>query len=265
MRWSVFASILGFVLHAKDPTSCQKLSLDKPSILSQTLFRKSNQLAKEIAGASQQRPEAAPDREIVHADVLHMLQAARSQIAFVKTELGIEDEFPMPKLERKRTPSDVMREIIEAGNTLNQLVDEGADWSNIYDRVLQMIAYMGGVLPEGQRYPALAPHACCKMPHDVYASLSGSLEALSPLAESLDFSMVKIIVKKSSEGGGNVDTVYDLTTIMISDIGEITLRLNVDDDTDYPTYERPKRILPSDVYLLAKVLEQQVKAIKTQR
>lgn len=227
----------------------------------QTLFRKCNQLAQEIAGVSREHPTPAPDRELTSADVLSMLQAARGQLAHVNQELGIEEALAPPKPERNRNASDVMREIIEAGYTLNELVREGADWPDIYDRVLQMVFYTAGVLPEGQRYPALPPYECCKMPEDVYQSLVQSLADLERVADSVDFPLVRIIIKKRAEGGAGVDTVYDLTTVMVSDLAEITLRLAADDSIDLPDYPRPKRILPSHVYLVAQVLQRQIGAM----
>lgn len=228
---------------------------------SQTLFRKSNQLANELAGVSRQRPAPAPNREIVPGDVLKMLQGARGQLAYVKQELGIDEGIPTPKLERRRTPSDVMREIIESGYVINELVATGANWTDIYDRVFQMVAYAGGVLPQGKRYPELPEFVCCKQPQDVYESLVRSLAAMAPVSKSVNYPLVQIIPKKTAEGGASPDTVYDLTTTMISDMAELTLRLGVDEDADLPSYERPKRILPANVHQLAMVLERQVELL----
>ncbi len=229
---------------------------------SQTLFRKCNQLASELAGVSRQRPEPAPDREIVPADVLRMLQAARQQLAYTKEALGIEETAELPKLERRRTPSDVMFEIIEAGYVINQLVSQRAEWADIYDRLVLMINYTAGAIPVEAQYPSLPDHVCCKLPEDVYQHLFGTMEALRPIADSVDFSLVRITPKKRAEGGASIDVVYDLTTTLVSDFAEVTYRLDADDSVDLPSYPRPARILPSHVFQLAQVLRQQVDVIE---
>ncbi len=230
----------------------------------QTLFRKCNQLAQEVAGVSRERPQPAPDRDIVPGDVLRMLNAARGQLAHVREELGITDEVPLARIERRRTPSDVMRQIIDTGYVLNRLIDAGAEWPDIYDRVMQMITYTGGVLPEGSQFPELPEHACCKMPEDVYQSLARIMEDYRPIAESVDFALVRITPRKRAEGGASTDTVFDLTTTMVSDIGEITLRLHGDGEflDAIPEYERPARTLPSHVYRLTTVLSRRVETLR---
>ena len=224
----------------------------------QTLFRKCNQLAQEVAGVSRVQPGYAPeDRAIVPEDVLQLVQASRSQLQHVRTTLGIEGKVDPPRLDRRKKSSDVMHDIIEAGYVLNRLTSTSHDWSQIYDRVYQAVAYLGGALPEATRYPELEPFECCKMPQDVYARMALTMEAARPIADSVDLSLIRITAVKQAEGGASTETVYDLTTTLISDFGELTLRLN-GEDISGPEYIRPTRILPSHVFQLAGVLETQV-------
>ncbi len=225
----------------------------------QTLFRKCNSLAQEIAGLSRQVAAQAPDREIRPADVLEVVQASRQQLDYVRDALNIDTRADLPRLNRRSTPSDVMHDIIEAGYIINEMVHEQPDWASIYDRVKLMITYVGGLHPEATRYPELPAFECCKQPEDVYQSLLAAMEAARPLAESVDLPIVRIAPRKRAEGGASPSTVYDLTTTMVSDLAELTLRLEAE-DTERPNYERPSRILPSHVYQLASVLQQMITA-----
>ncbi len=223
----------------------------------QTLFRKCNSLAREIAAISRQAPAHAPDHAITPSDVLSLLADARKQLGYVREALDIDSPQATPKLERRRTFSDAMHGIIEAGYTANAILSEQPDWPAIYDRTLQMMTYIGGLAGESPAYPALPEHACCKSPEDAYQTLVGAMEASRPLAESAGVNIVRIEPIKRAEGGASPSTVFDLTTTMLSDIAEFTLRLEGADSRP-PNYERPARILPSHVYQLALALRTQI-------
>ena len=223
----------------------------------QTLFRKCNSLAREIGGVSRQSPAHAPDRDISSADVLSLVQAARKQLDYVRDALAISEQAELPRLERRRTASDTMHGIIEAGYVINVVLSEKPDWPAIYDRILQMQTYIAGLEGENPDYPGLAEFECCKSPEDVYQTLVGAMEASRPLAASAELSMVRIEPIKRAEAGASPSTVFDLTTTMLADIAELTLRLE-GADAKPPGYERPARILPSHVYQLAVALRRQI-------
>ena len=226
----------------------------------QTLFRKANQLAQEIAGVSRQAPDAAPDREIVAGDVYAMLSAAREQLQVVKEALQITEPVQVPNLPRNRQMSDVMLETVMAMDVFNQLIKERADWPAIYDRLVQIITYAGGALPEGVGYPELPAHDCCKMPQDVIAVLLEAMERIRPVAEDAGLTVIRVESMEAEEGGASTDTVYDLTTTLVTDFAELTLRIGGDDIAP-PEYPRPARIFPSHAFQLAQVFDKLVDQI----
>lgn len=226
-------------------------------VQAQTLFRKCNHLAREVAGVSRQRPDAAPEGEITSAEVFALIDAARDQLNIVREAIGINIAAEVPRLKRRADSADVMHDIIEAGYVLNRLIVEQNDWADIYERVTQMIAYLGGALPEATRYPPLPRHECCKDPQQVYAKLLEAMERLRPLAESVDLSLIKVIPGKQAEGGASTATVYDLTTTMLWDLAELTLRMEIE-DAAIPQYDRPARLYPSHVWQLASALHMQI-------
>lgn len=222
----------------------------------QTLFRKCNTLAREVAGISREAAPRVPEGEIGPEHVMDVVRASRRQVAHVKQTLGIGEPAEQPRFERRRNAGDVMHDIIEAGYILNELTEEARDWPQIYDRVYQAVTYLGGTLPEDQRYPELDAFECCKMPQAVYARLLQTMESLRPLAAKNNLQLIRVKSIKQAEGGANPGTVYDLTTTLVSDIGELTLRLD-GGDVSGPAYPRPARIYPSHVYQLASALEKQ--------
>ena len=226
----------------------------------QTLFRKCNVLAQEVAGVSRQAPDPSPEDETTPSDVYAMIDAARSQLGYVRETLGITDAAAVPRFQRNKKDGDVMHDIVEAGYILNELTQQGHDWSQIYDRVYQAVTYVGGALPEESRYPSLEGFACCKMPQDVYLHMLGTMEAARPLAEKHDLQLIRVIAEKQAEGGASREVVYDLTTTLVSDLGELTLRMD-GEDVAGPEYQRPARIFPSHVFQLAAALRKQVEML----
>lgn len=237
-----------------------KVSTRQVYFQAQTLFRKCNRLAQEVAGVSRQAPKAAPEGEITKSDVHEIIQASRAQLQFAKEMLGIQEAVEPSRLQRRASQADVMHGIIEAGYVLNRLISEQPDWTSIYDRVVQMITYVSGDFPEEDRYPALPAYECCKMPQDVYAELTAILTTARPLARQVNLEFIEIIPGKQAEGGASTATVYDLTTTMVSDLAELTLRMNVV-EVSAPSYEQPPRIFPSHVLQVTKVLNEQIRRL----
>ena len=229
----------------------------------QTLFRKCNTLAQELAGISRQAPTPAPAEDIDTDDVQQIVNAAREQLGHVRAALGITEPTTAEAANRRVTAGDVLRDIVQAGYFLNALTTRQADWASIYDRVLQMITYVGGALPAEQRFPPLPAFVCCKMPEDVYQRLLAQMESTRPLAETVDLTFMRIISRKRPPNGAATGTVFDLTTTMVTDLGELTLRLD-GEDVAIPEYERPARIFPSHAFQLAGVLEAQLTALRNQ-
>ena len=230
----------------------------------QTLFRKTNTLAQEIAGISRQAPTPAPVGEISNSDVHTLLGDAQQQLGYVKDALGISQAIAPPELKRRSTAGDVVHDIVEAGYVLNELVTRQPDWASIYERILQMVTYVGGALEAQDRFPPLPQFSCCKMPEDVYQRLLTNMEATRGLAASMQLTFMRIESRKRPPHGASTGTVYDLTTTMVSDLGELTLRLDGEDVT-YPEYDRPLRIFPSHAFQLAGVLETQLAMLREQK
>lgn len=232
----------------------------QPFFQSQTLFLKCNQLAKEVAGVSRQAPRAAPEDGVDFADIYRVVDESRAQLQIVRDAIGIETAVTIPPLPRRSTPEQIMHDIVKAGDVLNQLIIDRPEWPDIYDRITQMITYIAGVLPESNRFPELSPYECCKQPQDVATMLLDAMELARPVAESVDLSVIRIVSEKAEEGGASTDTVYDVTTTVVSDFAELTLRLD-GEDLSNPEYPRPTRIFPSHAYQMARVVKVQIEQL----
>ena len=226
----------------------------------QTLFRKSNLFAQQIAGVSRQPSRPAPEGSIASEDVLLVLNDTREQLGHVRTALDIAEAVAEAKADRRKQPSDILYELIEAGRDINFISGRTVAWTTVYDRLLLAISYVGGALPEAGRFPALPAFEPGKFPQDVVGRLQRCMELSRKLAGEYDVSMVRLEVIRRSAIGPTVIEVLDVATILLSDLAELTYLMEAE-ELPLPEYPRPSRIFPSHVNQLAGVLEAQLEAL----
>lgn len=226
----------------------------------QTLFRKSNQFAQQIAGVSRQPPRLAPEGGIESGDVLQVLSDSREQLGFVKRALGITEPVAQAKLEPRKRPSDVLYELIEAGRVINFISGRTVAWTTIYDRVLLAITYVGGALSEESRFPPLPAFEPGKFPQDVFARLQECMELSRTLAAEHGVAILRIESIRATEVGPTVIEVLDMATIVLSDLAELTYEMEAE-DVPMPEYAHPSRVFPSHVYQLVGVLQAQMEML----
>lgn len=223
----------------------------------QTLFRKANQLAQDVVGITRQAPRPAPEADIQPADVLGLVNDAQLQIQTVKNALGVDTAYPYANLDKRKDLPDVLHDIVEAGRQLNWMMDRLVGWDIVYDRVILALTYMAGVLPDERRYPDLPAHQTGKFPDDVYDELMTCMELSRAPAKQHGVTVLRLEIVKPAEGGATPVDVYDLATTILSDIADLTWRLD-GKDVAPPDYPHPDRVFPSHVYQLVKVLEAQL-------
>ena len=226
----------------------------------QTLFRKSNQFAQQVAGVSRQAARLAPEGNITSDDVQLVLNDAREQIGLVRAALGITEAVAEAKLDRRKRASDVLYELIEMGRLINFISGRTVAWSSIYDRLLLAITYVGGALPEGSRFPALPAFEAGKFPQDVFGRLQECMDLSRAPAEKHGVAVLRIESIRTSEVGPTVIEVMDMATIVLSDLAELTYEMEAE-DVPMPAYPHPSRVFPSHVHQLVGVLQAQLEML----
>ena len=226
----------------------------------QTLFRKSNQFAQQMAGVSRISPKQAPEGTILDEDVLALLNDVRGQLGLVKAALGIEAAAPEAPPQRRKQPSDVLREIIDAGREINFIGGRSVAWATIYDRILLAITYVGGALPEETRYPPLPAHQTGKFPVDVFNRLAECMDLSRKPASEHGIALLRLESIRTTEVGPTAIEVGDVATILLSDLAELTLQMEAE-DVAAPEYPHPNRVFPSHAVQLAGVLKAQLEIL----
>ncbi|MDH3641541.1 MAG: hypothetical protein OES38_05565 [Gammaproteobacteria bacterium] len=226
----------------------------------QGIFRKSNLLANQLSGVSRSKAPVAPETIVSVGDLIDILKATRQQLDIVEEALDISRPLTEPRKIKNPDISATMLLVIDADFLLNRLTGFRAEWSDIYDRVIQIMTYVGGALPEEVRYPALEPHEPGKMPQDVGVELFTARVAAAPASRAAGVSVIETTIVKGEEGGLSAEGVSYLSTTLLHDFAEITFRLRAD-DIDPPDYPRPARVFSSQVYQLAVALRKQAEML----
>lgn len=226
----------------------------------QGVFRKSSLLAHQLTGVSRSSAPVAPERIVSIGDVINILRATRQQLDIVEETLDVTLPLAEPRKIRDPDVSATMLVVIEADFLLNRLTGFRAEWSDIYDRVIQIMTYVGGALSEEVRYPALEAHEPVKMPQDVGVELFAARAAAAPASRAAGVSVIEATIVRPEEGGLSAEGVSYLSTTLLHDFAEITFRLRAD-DADPPDYPRPARVFPSHVYQLAVALRKQAEML----
>ena len=226
----------------------------------QGIFRKANLLASQLTGISRTGAPVAPESIVSVGDLLDVLKATRLQLDVVEATLDATRPLAEPREIRNPDISATMLLVIQADFLLNRLTGFRPEWSDIYDRVIQIMAYVGGALPADVRYPVLEPHQSGKMPQDVGAELFAVRAAAAPASRAAGVSVIEATIVRGEEGGLSAEGVSYLTTTLLHDFAEITFRLRAD-DVEAPDYPRPARVFASHVHQLAVALRKQAELL----
>jgi hypothetical protein len=223
----------------------------------QTLFRKANQLAQEIAGvprlAATPLPEAAPQPADTHAVILQ----AREQVRLVSDALGIDTEVAVVPI-GSASVTGVFMTIIDLNRQLNLLLDTPIAPSDVFEQVSLAVLYCAGILSTYgvNDIPPPEPFDGYRRPGDVYALLLQAIDQVSDISRDAGVDVLRLSTSRNIPDDIEPGHVYDIARILVSMLA--MLADAVDADEVFPTLEEPLRIFPTQVYERATILERQL-------
>ena len=222
----------------------------------QTLFRKVNQLAQEIAGAP--RTGAPPlETDVRPADTHGVLSAAREQVALVKEALGIETEVPaVPPGSASAT--GVFMTIIDVNRQLNLLLQQPIAPSDVFQQVTLAIIYCAGILSNYgiTELPPPTPFDGYKRPGDVYQLLLQEMTQVSGILRRAGVNSLRLSAGRNIPDDIEPGHVYDLARILVSSLAALQDALGAQEV--FPDLEEPERVFPTQVYQRATILQRQL-------
>ena len=229
--------------------------------VAQTTFSRVNQLAQEFANA--ERRTAPHGSDVVSlADVAVAFEALRGQLQLVKRALQINEAPNINPATRRKDMNDALLVLGDAGRQMNVILGRSITWDAFYDRVELAMTYVAGALPESARYPALPPLEVGMAAPDIFAMLAQIRDTATEVAKKVDVAILSSGVVDESKVIPDLTELeaYDLMTIILSDLAELTLAMDAL-DADPPPYPRPSNIVGSHVYQLLASLDAQLQAL----
>ena len=237
----------------------------------QVLFRKTHQLAEEVAEGNalsldeldvdwrRSTPRPAPEgRETRPRDVLRLVMDSQERIEALLGLLNVNVSLrDPPELDPALRPSDVLEEVLKIKRQLNRMMERKYSMRNVYAQLQAAINYAGDL---GGGYPALPAPSGAAQPLEVYRRLVASLGLLRDFGARADIQAIDL----RSEGEYAAEEVtpsdvYDFATMVVGELRHMAERRQAP-GTVPPRgeYTMPRTVLPRHVLALIGVLETQL-------
>ncbi len=219
------------------------------------VFRKSDRLCNEVAADPVASvPHAPPIHEIKPGHVLQVIEAAAREVTEVKRALGITESVDPPARDASKTPSDVYGTLATLDRQLNLLLAQPFSPSDVFQQLSLAVAYATRLGAE----PGSSPFQRGKRPADCYERLSGCLELARKLIRKAGQPVIESTPAPGEPSSVLPSDVYDLASLILGEVAFLH-SLTKNALAPYPFEGNvPGRKLPSHVWQLAGVLEQQL-------
>ena len=237
----------------------------------QVLFRKTHQLAEEVAEGNalsldelavdwrRSTPRPAPvGREVRPQDVLRLVMDSQERIKALLEQLNVRLSLrDPPDFDPATQPADVLGEILKIKRQLNRMMGRKYSMRNVYAQLQAAINYAGDL---GGGYPPLPAPSRAVLPLDVHERLVASLG----LVRNLEAQTGVQVIDVQAEGEFAAEEVtpndvYDFATMVLGELRYMAEQAQAP-STVPPRgeYTMPRTILPGHVIALVAVLETQL-------
>jgi hypothetical protein len=230
----------------------------------QTLLRKSNQLARELAGAVPVTVPPAPTGPIVAADILAILTPSLAQIRLVRSELAITEPVVARERDTDIAPTGLFSTIVDSNRQLNLLITNTITSADVFEELSVALAYAVGLL--AVRAPgvtvAQAPFEGPKRPADVYTRLLECIDIAHRIARSQGVDVVSLSSRRNVPDDIEPGHVYDVANILVADLAVIAKAIEAP-PADVDLDVAPKHIFPSHGYQRAGTVQLNLEALES--
>ena len=237
----------------------------------QVLFRKTHQLAEEVAEGNalsldeldvdwrRSTPRPAPvGREVRPQDVLRLVMDSQERIKALLAQLNVRLSLrDPPDFDPALQPAAVLEEILKIKRQLNRMMERKYSMRNVYAQLQAAINYAGDL---GGGYPPLPAPSQAALPLDVHERLVASLGLVRNFEAQTGFQVID--VQTEGEFAAEEVTpndVYDFATMVLGELRYMAEQAQAP-STVPPRgeYTMPRTVRPGHVVALISVLETQL-------
>ena len=229
----------------------------------QSLLRKANQLAEELAGTASRSPGPVPSGRIDPADVYAVLEDALGQIRYVAQTIGIEEQTEFEPFGSRISATGVFLVVIDINRQLNLMLREPITDADVFEEISAAVNFAASLLSmhEGaELVPEAPPFDGYKRPFDVYRRLTECIDAVIRVAPKLDIHVLGLSSRRNIPDDISPGHAFDIARIVTADLAAFAYQLEAPRvRANLPT---PKHIFPTEVYAQAGILLRQIEELE---
>lgn len=229
----------------------------------QTLLRKANQLAGELAGAAPRAPGPVPSGEIAASDVYSLLADSLQQIRHVAEAIGITEQVEFEPRTATIAPTGIFLVVIDINRQLNLMLRVPISDADVFDEISSAMTYAASMLsmqPDAVRVPEAPPFDGYKRPADVYRLLTECMDAITRVAPKIGVHVLDLSARRNIPDTSQPGDVYDIARLVTADLAAFASAL--DAPRVRPELPVPKHIFPTEVYAQAGILLRQIEELE---
>jgi hypothetical protein len=229
----------------------------------QSLLRKANQLAEELAGAAPRPQGPVPSGEISPADVYGVLEDSLEQIRVAAQAIGITEQVEPIARGPSISATGVFLIVIDINRQLNLMLRVPISDAEVFDEISTAVTYAASMLsmyPQAVAVPEAPPFDGYKRPADVYRLLTECMDAVIRVAPKAGVHVLGLSSRRNVPDDIEPGHAYDIARLLVADLAAFAATLNAPRmRAPLPT---PKHIFPTEVYAQAGILLTQLEELE---
>lgn len=229
----------------------------------QSLLRKANQLAQELAGAAPRAPGPVPSGEIEAKDVHVLLDDALAQIRVAAEAIGITERATFEQRVTSIAATGVFLVVIDINRQLNHMLRVPIGDAEVFEEVSAAItsaAALLATLPGTTPVPEAPPFDGYKRPADVYQRLTECMDAVIRVAPKIGVPVLGLSARRNVPDDTEPGHAYDIARFLVADLAAFAAAR--DAPRVRATLPAPKHIFPTEVYAHAGILLRQLEELE---
>ena len=187
----------------------------------QSLLRKANQLAQELAGAAPRAAGPVPSGEIDADDVHALLDDALAQIRVAAEAIGITERATFEQRVTSIAATGVFLVVIDINRQLNHMLRVPISDAEVFEEVSSAITYAASLLatyPGTTPVPEQPPFDGYKRPADVYQRLTECLDAVIRVAPKVGVPVLGLSLRRNVPDDTEPGHAYDIARFLVADL-----------------------------------------------
>ena len=229
----------------------------------QSMLRKANQLAQDLAGAAPRSPGPVPSGEVSSDAVYALLEDSLAQIRVAAEAIGITEQATFEQRVTSIAATGVFLVVIDINRQLNQMLRVPIGNTEVFEEVSAAITSAAALLatyPGATTMPEPPPFDGYKRPADVYQRLTECMDAMIRVAPKLGVDVLGLSARRNVPEDTEPGHAYDIARFLVADLTAFADKRNA--PRMRVSLPAPKHVFPTEVYAHAGILLRQLEELE---